>query len=589
MAVDGSVTWTANATDTMSVMNGIMGYWYQVTFTGALSNSVDVIGCKVQYDLARMSNKWSGVFELPLAVRFYDQSATEYVDETGVLTNESTSQYLELNDATTSDFIYIKTLEPITALGLAIVAGYENTDNAQFDSLEDWDGDSWNAITSGLTDGTLDGGADSSLAQTGIFQWNAAGRTVKRRTMSFDSVPGYWYRLSWDAAFTNAGDSIRLYYVTVIPFPEAIGTYDGVVEFKGRAMYWGDPEFPNRLRASAYARPDCLCGSDSAYTDTFGSMDKVVGVVRFYNELLVFKSSSVFLLEGYMPSNFGVLKVADTVGCCAPQTIKQIEVGVPSMHADEPLTVVIWCDVDGVYLIDGRKPKKVSLPVDQYFNTEYSTAIAAASLSSLRAFVDPLRNEYHLLIPGSGTGHSVELVYNYVLDEWWPPFDRTVGGTNDFLTCGLSLKGTDSRYYTYAGTSAGFVFRLEMDTTDKTAANADVTITHSIKTRAISFDQEKSFTFTFDFREVIIEAKARTSGTITTKFYKDLATSGTTIANPTALSLVNSGYSLALDKLDTSQSECSCFQLEFECSTADVELEIYDFNYLTESRGELKT
>jgi hypothetical protein len=591
MAVDGSITWNASANDTMRVMHGIMGYWYQITFSGALSNSVDIVSCKVQYDLARMTNKWDGVYELPAAVRFYDQSADTYKDVTGDLSTGSTAQALNLADSTTSDFLYIKSITPLTGIGLAIAVGMENTATAVFDSIEDWDGDSWNAVTTGIiADETKDvTGGTKSLTQSGTFWWNAVGRTVKRRTMTFDSVPGYWYRLSWSAAFDNTDSTVNLYYVTVVPLPEVLGPYDGVLEFKGRTCLWGDKQYPNRLRFSAYEKPDCFAGSDSCYTDAFGAMDKIVGATRFYNELLVFKRGSVYLLEGYQPANFGILKVADTVGCCAPQTIQQVEVGFPSMHADEPLTIVIWCDTDGVYVIDGRKPRKVSMPVDQYFNIEYSTAIPAASLSSLRAEVDPLRNEYHLIIPGNGDSRPVELVYNYMLDEWYPPFSRAIGRVIapniDYLTCVKTIRSSDNRYYTYGGNNVGLVCRLEYDTTDKTDENADVVIMQNLKTRAIFLEQDKSLTFTFDFRGLTIEAKARAAGTVVTRFYKDLAASGTTLVTPSALNLVNAGYSLCVDTLDTSQLECNCFQLEFEISTADVELEIYDFNYLVESRG----
>ena len=66
-----------------------------------------------------------------------------------------------------------------------------------------------------------------------------------------------------------------------------------------------------------------------------------------------------------------------------------------------------------------------------------------------------------------------------------------------------------------------------------------------------------------------------------------MAQSGTSIDTPAAISLVNSGYDLAIDGVDTSQENCECFELEFKADTADLELEIYGFNYYIELRGEL--
>jgi len=581
-AKDGTIPWTYHADDTMRVINGIMGYWYQMSWTGALSGSVDVLGCKVLYDPAVLSNKWSGVFEVPAAVRFFDNGTGEYKDYTGELTNESTSQYLQLEARTTSDFIYVKTIEPITGIGFAIASGYEQTGVAQIDHVEYWTGAAWTEIDiAEIDDGTLDVGTDSSFAQTGIVWWNATGLVVKRRILSFDSTPGYWYRVSWGGTLVGTSSDARLFMISVATFPEVLPAYKGVIEFKNRAFVWPDPEYPNRLRYSSNGRPDCFSGSDSGYTDAFGDMTEIVCTKRFYNELIVWKKNSIWLLEGFSPDTFGSIKIADTVGCDAPKTAQVIETGYPTMHADEPLSVAIWKDTDGIYVLDARKPRKISLPVDQYFNTEFSTAIAANKLTSIQAYIDRLNNEYHLLVQS-----TTELVYNFILDEWYPPWTRRVGGAADYLVCGINLKGTDGRDYSYAGTSAGFVFRLESSTADKDVANADVVIEQRLKVRAISAEQKQSTTLEFTFRRAFIEAKARTSGSVTTYFYKNMATSGTVLATPAAISLVNTGYSLAIDGVDTSQEACKTFQLEFVETAADVELEIYSFLYLLEIRGE---
>ena len=580
LAKSGTFTWTPSSSDTMRILGGIMGYWYKISFSANLSNSVEVIHCKVNYNLTALTNKWSGIYQTPLTVIFYDDSEGESVDYTVKLTSESFGTYMEMAGATESDYIYVKSAIPLTGFGLGVADEYENTEASVFDQIDDWDGDSWNAITTGIIDTTLNVTATASLAQTGTILWNAAGRTVKKRTMSFDSLPGYWYRLSWTAPMDGINESVRLFYLATVTFPEALFSYDGVVEFKGRAMYWGDPKYPNRLRFSVVSRPDAVEEEGKSYTAEFGRMTKINRAIRFYNELLVFKEDSIWLLEGYAPENFGILRLTDTVGCCAPKTVASIEVGFAGMHADEPLTIAIWVDTDGVYILDGRKPRKISEPIRQYFDTEYSTAIAAANLAKLQAFVDPLKNEYHLLLP-----NGTELVYNYVYEEWYPPWERTVGASTSYVTCGLNFRGTDNRYYVYAGNSAGMVFKLEADTSDKNEANADVAIHQKLKSRAISYEQADTYSVDFLFRGVTLEAKARTSGSVITTFYKDLQTSGTALAVPANISLVNTGYGLAIDRVDTSQQNCMCFQLEFEANTIDLELEFYSFLYQIDVEG----
>jgi hypothetical protein len=567
---DGSVTWTRNATDTMKVICGVMGYWYEISFSGALSGTITFASIKGAFDPMALTNKWNGVTEWPTGCRFYDQSVPEYQEVLGKVTSESTSLYIDMDAATTSDYIYIKTPEPATGFGFGVVDNYPNSADAQVDLIEYWNGTAWTTCST-LTDETLDDAADSSFNQTGWIWFNAAALTPIPRRFAGDQIPGYWYRVSWDAALSA---STRVYAVTWAPFPKTLPSYDGCIQFKDRLFLWGDPEYPNRLRYSAKGEPDCLCGSDSGYTDAFGDMSEIVACKRFYNELAVFKKNSVWLLEGNGPSNFGKLMITDTVGAASPKSVAVSEAGYPAMHKNEVLSVLLWQDTDGVYALDGRKPKKISLPVNQYFNPESSDCISTTNIVILQAFIDKVNCEYHLLVPG-----SVELVYNYVSDEWYPPFSR-----NLVPTTGICLRGTDNRFYTY-GAVNGLVLKLETDTSDKSTANADVAITHYIKTRGICAKQDQASTFVFTFRNLYAEVKAQSSGTIVVNTYKDGATSGTSQSTPTAMSMVNSGYSYAYPFLDISESGCMMMQLYFGAATIDREVEIYSFLYALEVQG----
>ncbi len=577
LAVDGWMTWTRDSADTMSVHNGIMGYWYQVRWTQALSNSIDVVACKVAFDPTPMTNKWDGIPNIIIGARFFDQSTGEYEEILGKVGNESTSLYLQLNDATTSDFIYVKTAVPATGVGLAVAAGYENTDNAEFDLVEYWDGDSWGtaADSSNIQDGTLDVTGDSSLARTGWVYWNGAAVTSYMRTIPGDDVPGYWYRLSWDAPFTNAGDDIRLYYITFAPFPETLPAYKGCIEFKDRMILWGDPEYPNRLRYSSATRPDCFVGPDSGYTEPFGDMSEILCCVRFFNELVVFKRNSVWMLEGYNGDTFGRIRISEDVGLSSPKTAVTAEGGAPDMHASEPLTVVTWQDVDGVYALDGRKPVKVSKPVDHYFNPEYTTCVGTDNIDAMQAFIDKANGEYHLL-----ASSTVELVYNFLKNEWYPPWARTIP-----LTTGLSVKGTDSRRYSYGGSTNGFVMKLESGTNDRNTSNAEVAIDHSVITRAICATQKESTTLEFTLRRIWAEFAAQSSGSITTTIYKNEITTGTAWATPQAMTLVSSGYDYSFPRLDGSYDGCLSFRLRFAANTAGYAMTLNSIMYEIEPRG----
>lgn len=446
------------------------------------------------------------------------------------------------------------------------------TEAGLIDQLEYWDGSAWISVTTSLVDGTVVGDNSTSFARTNTFSFDASSLSPQKRVLQSDSVPGYWYRLSWDATMSA---NTRLYLATYAAYPEVLPTYKGCVEFKDKLFLWGDPEFPNRLRYSTVQFPDCFVGDDSGYTDSFGNMDEIIYACPFYNNLLVFKKSSIWVLSGNSPSTFVVTGVTNTIGLASPKTALVTEAGYYAIgKEDEALVIVIWQAFDGVYILSGQKIKKISLPIDQYFNPESSDCIAAANIDSLQAFFDLANNEYHLLLP------TKELVYNYVTDEWYPAWERDVD-----LTTALSLKGTDNRDYVYGGNSSGYIFRLENDTTDKDVANADKAIDHNIISRAISVEEKQGVSAKFTLRRLWAELKARTSGTIVTTTYKNLASSGTVQATPEAMTMISSGEGISTPALDMSIQDCSCFEVKFGLNEVDKEMEIWGFLYELEARG----
>lgn len=584
LAVDGAVTWTRSASDEMMYYAGMLGYAYKVSWSGALSGSVDVVSLTTVQDMDLLSNKWDGIFNNIVGSKFYDQSLTEHQEILGKVGNDSTSVYFNLAAMQTADFIYIKTPEPACAFFFGIVAGYGNQENSQIAStdLQYWDGDSW-ANVSDMTDQTLDDAGDTSFSASGVVSFDGSAITpYKRRTFEGDHYPGFWYRVSLDAA---GSAEVRLYTILYAPYPDTLPSYDGCVEFKGRLFVWGDPEYPNRLRFSARRSPFCFCGYDSGYTDAFGDMKKVLCAIKFYNELLVFKEDSVWLLEGEDTFSFGVLKITDTVGLASPKTARVVEVGSPTMHSEEPLSVAIWEDTDGIYMSDGRKPRKVSAPIDHYFNVEYTqTAIEAAKINSCQAFIDRLNNEYHFLVPYSATQDDVELVYNYVLDEWYPPWERRVGGEDNYIVTALTLRGTNNRIFTYGGNDAGKIYLLDDkdETADKDNSEDDVAIEHFIKTRAIGAEQEQGPIAKFNLRKIWAELKSRTEGTIVVEIYVDQSTSPD---DADTMSMINTGYDLTIPHIDLSLSDCGAFQGHFSLNEIDYEMEIYAIIYELEHIG----
>jgi len=254
------------------------------------------------------------------------------------------------------------------------------------------------------------------------------------------------------------------------------------------------------------------------------------------------------------------------------------------MHSDEPLSIVLWEDTDGIYMFDGRKPLKVSPPIDHFFNVEYSTAIEASKINNCQAFIDRLNNEYHFLVPYSASQDAIELIYNYVTDEWYPPWKRRCGGANAYLVTGLGFRGTDDRVYTYAANDSGKIYRLETDTSDKNNSEEDVAIEHFLKTRAIAAEQELGPIVKFNLRCIWPELKTRKNGDIVVSIYKNQAIDPD---DTESLSMASSGYNITNPNMDLSMSDCTCFQAKLSLDEVDQEMEIYAITYELEHIGVL--
>ncbi|MHA2069819.1 MAG: hypothetical protein ACXABY_36100, partial [Candidatus Thorarchaeota archaeon] len=317
LAQDGTISWTRSVNDTLTSVGNRAGYAYKVSWSGALSGAVTVEDCTVKMDASLMSNKWDGTWEWVTGCWFYD--GDEFLDVFGKISNESESQYMDLSLAETDEYVYIKTPEPAAGFGFGVIGGKANSANAQIDSIEALTGEAWTEMNVS-NDTTLDPGADSSFSQTGKVFGNPSSVTAVKSELKGGGVAGYWYRVSWDATLS---DDVHIYALFYAAHPNALPVANGCIEFKGRLFIWEPDE--NRLHFSTLTSPDSFSGVDSGYTDSFGGKDEIIHVAKFYNELVVFKKNSVWLLEGYSPATFGILQISSTVGLASPMTAKAAE------------------------------------------------------------------------------------------------------------------------------------------------------------------------------------------------------------------------------------------------------------------------
>jgi len=558
----GTISWTASDLDEMKVIAGTMGYWYKITCANTTS-AIHITDCKVTSPFSFMTNKWDGIYGYSAGALFYDFTGTVYYEGLGAVSNESEATYLDIGAGTSSDFLYIKGTSPLAGVGIGLVTGKENIIASVIDDVEVWEDTGWSSIA-GIDDGTSDG--TSSFHQSGQIFWDFSSVTPVRRSFNSDNLAGYWYRISWDVTLTN---EVQIYLIVVALAPTEISYASGCVEFDSRLMLWGDPLYRNRLKYSTKGKPDNIGSSSSGYTGIFGKGDEVTVAKSFSEYLLVGKETGVYLLA----KSFDIKKVTSEVGIVSPDTLQIVEVGTSNMQKELIINVAIWLDADGVYQYDMEGVAKISLPIDNYFNSNSSDYLTIAAIAAAKSFIDQERNEYHLLIG------STELVYNYAYQKWYPPWDREISLLN-----GVSFRADDKAFYSLGMSTSGFVMELENATSDRSVTNVATPITQMIRTRVLTSD-ENGLSIFFNLRHIWLVVKSDISAYITdltVNLYKNFSLTPSTI-DTINLNVANVTYTII--KIDVSETDCTAFEILCTIGQVNRTFEIHEIIYEYEQRS----
>ena len=205
-------------------------------------------------------------------------------------------------------------------------------------------------------------------------------------------------------------------------------------------------------------------------------------------------------------------------------------------------------------LFDTNSFINISSDIENYFDPTKSECITSSMVAKSSSFYDESKYEYHwLFASGSGqTTLNTELVYDLRKKKWYK-IDR---GTGNYLQMGFSVKDTYGNAYTYGGTEAGYIERLEYGTTfDGTS------ITSTYKTGDIPFGQWFQQSIIRRVKHLAI-AKTTTTNTVTLSHFNDTETTATDTLN---ISVNASGKRVAKVNRSVNWNESSVFH-SFQCA-----------------------
>ena len=297
--------------------------------------------------------------------------------------------------------------------------------------------------------------------------------------------------------------------------------------FKGTLFIDGGNQDPTKLFYSQPGQPDSYAAS--SYFDV-GSREGggIVGLVSFYNQLIVFRENAIDLIRGNPVAGFKIVPFSEGIGTDAPDTITVIK-GLG----------VVFLAKDGVYRISGGMDGGAVLNIERLTDGLLKTLDRISKQArprSVATFSHKWR-EWHCYVPvDGGTKPTLGLVFHIDNGQWSTREGFPVGAISTTKDGDLVF-GTNTGKEVGATTwecglfvvsrkrSFGYTTPVVPDGGTFTVDRAPVASTYRSAWLDFGNSQKKKF-----IKYVYVYALTRGDNTIPMTYYMDFGDSGTTAA-----------------------------------------------------------
>lgn len=523
LSTTGTVTWSSTvSTSKLRYYEGLYLYWYYLTISAGEAQVYMVTTTPVFQEYV---DSWCG--ELIPCVSALNPVYADYTINSlsvdfGVFGTD-TDTYIPVGGWTSASYMYFGFMEKTVAIKVSMAAGYVNAAAAVM-TVDYWNGSSWVSVN-GLIDGTAVSGA--ALAKSGVVSWNYDPSVKDEQKQILSGTKAYYYYRMGHSAAGGLTANTSIDCIQGIPAPTTVKPFTIPVQWQDRLWFLNEiNDRKNLALGSAADLPESMNGTDSVELYIGDDTEIVAATTMFtrfgekiYDNLLVCKKSATHLIDGFSPETFRIYTLSDSIGCVAPHTMKRCDVNYELDEEGASTHVCIWQAAHGIVMTDGNTIKTISDDIENYFDPEDSNYIAVSLMSKFYGFYDKMKQEYHWLFgTGSDTTLTKELVYDIRKKKWYEMQRSTY-----YLQCGFPVTDSYGFGYTYGGTTAGYLYRLEYGGTW-----AGTNITYNFK----SSDTPLANTMMYEAeaRKIKLIAVAKTSAEeVTITWYTDGATSGTAL------------------------------------------------------------
>jgi hypothetical protein len=508
----------------IKAINENIAYYYYFVFSDINANTV-LSQVTLQAPVQALVDIWDGVPRQIYSFLYYTTVYADYTTNVYTLDFLSTdaTTFVNVGGMTSSYYLYAGFNERLT--GFKIYFGESNVNaNTALLYVDYWNGTAWTSVGT-LDDGTAVGG--KTLNRSGVVTWNAPVSNLEFQTAVGNSPKWYYYRIRTSATLSATVD---IDHIAGIPVQVDIKNYRYPVIWQNRLWMLNDQSREkNSGIGSSYGTVCVFNGTDSPKLLFGGSQEVLCGTPLFtryggsiYENLIVCKRNETYLVDGTSPNNYVVYKIAKQTGCIAPQTFIACDTGyevAPGLTKH----VVIWLSSAGVVMFDANSIINISSDIKDRFDKKSANYINVSVSDTFTAFYDPIYFEYHIMIAtGSSTTLNEEWVYDLLRRKWW-----LANRGAKYLISGFPVEDPRGNNYVYAGTSDGYLERLENGTTfDGVSIVSKFRLPDGLLAKTLMYETE--------IRKIKVTGKVKstTTANVIVRHYADGSTTATTTEFP---------------------------------------------------------
>jgi len=387
-----------------------------------------------------------------------------------VITNSISNNITVKAKATSADKIYVETGKLTSESNKSATLTYDNT-GATMD-FETWTGAGYTNVLN-LNDGS------SAFSKNGYITMSRT--TASQKSMQNGSnVYLYWHRIQLNKV-TSRNCQLRLFalpYYDIADF--GYGQCNSAWGGESKRYVIASDKDPVAIIGQVH-RPMVFNGTSSyAITVGDGRANRVLAMANLYADLLVFqeergwKGGCITMVQGYDPKTFGKMPISDRVGIVNSKAYCVIDgFETPNNPKAQAVPVVFFISRQGIYYCDGAGLVNISYEIGAYFDTSNTTNCIRRGYENKHWI--GYDSSKKVILVGLCTGSSATVANTFLVFD----LKTRAWGTDSrgqALTCFTEVEANSGNIpvLQYAGSSDGFIYRLNTGTDDVGASTVAV-------------------------------------------------------------------------------------------------------------------